>query len=253
MEGSTNILIVDDEPFILDIISQIVEGNGYTAFTATDGEEALDILKAESIDLILADIGMPGMNGYQLYNEIIDEPNWMAIPFIFLTARDFDSDIRYGKELGVDDYLLKPVKAQDIIATIRGSLRRARKRTQIPPPPTPTAAQTPEQMPILEIGILKVSPGQHRAWMDNVALPLSAKEFMVLEYLALRVNTVVSPQDLVKITHNFKTDHTDASNLIRPIIRSIRRKLGYPVGKTGCIQTVRSVGYRLVPPIDTST
>jgi len=100
------------------------------------------------------------------------------------------------------------------------------------------------------VGQLRVEPGQYRAWMNGEELKLSARELELLQYLARRANQVVSPQQLVKVTHELDTDAVDAGNLLRPLIRSLRRKLGYPVGEMGCIENVRGVGYRLVPPDD---
>ena len=86
---------------------------------AKDGIEALTTLRSHTVDLILADIGMPRMNGYQLYDHVAENPQWVMIPFVFLTARALDSDIRYAKELGVDDYLTKPFMPDDLLAAIR--------------------------------------------------------------------------------------------------------------------------------------
>jgi DNA-binding response OmpR family regulator len=194
------------------------------------------------VDLILADIAMPRMNGYQLYERVRENPEWVTIPFVLLTARAMDSDIRYGKELGVDDYLTKPIQPEDLLASVQGKLRRAEQLTQIRTQPAPPVSASQ----VVVVGQLRVDPGQHRAWMKGEELKLSAREFAVLEYLARRPNQVVSPQQLVKVTHQLDTDPGDAGNLLRPLVRSLRRKLGHPVGESGCIENVRGVGYRLV-------
>jgi DNA-binding response OmpR family regulator len=84
--------------------------------------------------------------------------------------------------------------------------------------------------------------------MDGDPLQLSAREFALLEYLAQRANQVISAQELIRVTHELDTDKVEAGTLLRPLIRSLRRRLGYPVGQVGCIENVRGVGYRLVPP-----
>jgi DNA-binding response OmpR family regulator len=236
------ILVVDDQPDLLSNLGLTLESGGYQVLTANDGTEALSILQTQSVDLILADIAMPRMNGYQLYEQVRDNPQWLNIPFLFLTARTLDSDIRYGKELGVDDYLTKPIQPEDLLATVHGKLVRKRQLGNTAPTTSNHNGRT------LVVGSLRIDPEQHRAWLNDQPMQLSAREFTLLEYLARRTNTVVSPQELIRATHNLDTDHEEAGTLLRPLIRSLRRKLGYPVGEIGCIEVVRGVGYRLTPP-----
>lgn len=242
-----SILVVDDEPNLREGLRLTLQKAGYDVFTAADGVEALTVLQSHRVELILADIAMPRMNGYQLYDRVRGNAEWVAIPFIFLTARAMDSDIRYGKELGADDYLTKPVEPADMLAAIQGKLLRARQMADR----TVRAAEPPGLGPrALVVGKLQIDPGQHRVIMGERQIELSAREFVLLEHLARRVNQVVSPQELIRITHGLDTDRVEAGALLRPLIRSVRRKLGYPVGDRGCIENVRGVGYRLVPPED---
>ena len=245
METAVSILVVDDEPGLRDAIRQTLERTGYRVLTASDGEEALAVLHLQSVDLILADVAMPGMNGYQLYERVRESPQWVAIPFIFLTARTMDSDIRYGKELGVDDYLTKPVEPQDLLAAIRGRLRRARQMVE---QFGQLASPSVSKPGLLAVGRLQIDPTQHAVWLDGETIHLSAREFTLLEYLARRAGQVMSPQDLVRATHELDTDHVEAGSLLRPLILSLRRKLGYPIGDMGCIENIRGVGYRLTLP-----
>jgi DNA-binding response OmpR family regulator len=250
-EHEAVILVVDDYPELLDLMKLTLESAGYQALTVWDGSEALEVLRSQPVDLILADIAMPGMNGYQLYEQVRENPDWVLIPFIFLTARSMDSDIRYGKELGVDDYLTKPIQPKDLLAVIQGKLRRARQLSEeIAPwePPAETTQQAQASPTRLSLGRLQIEPGQHRVWLDDEPVILSAREFVLLEYMARRVNQILPPPQLIKITHQIDVDADEAGNLLRPLIRSLRRKLGYPTGQMGCIETIRSVGYRLTPP-----
>jgi CheY-like chemotaxis protein len=130
MKTNISILVVDDEPNFLDNIRLALEAEGYRVLSAGNGVEALAVLHSQLVNLILADIAMPDMNGYQLYERVRERPQWLTIPFVFLTARKLDSDIRYGKELGVDGYLTKPVRAADLLAVVRGKLRRAQQLVQ---------------------------------------------------------------------------------------------------------------------------
>lgn len=144
MDNKALIMVVDDNPEFLDGIQTTLEMEGYRVWTATDGQDALDQLKTAFLgldqegsgqdrlpDLILVDIMMPVMDGYALYEEMRDNPYLNHIPLIFLTAKSNDEDIRYGKELGADDYLTKLASSEDILATIRGKLRRVNRQREL--------------------------------------------------------------------------------------------------------------------------
>jgi DNA-binding response OmpR family regulator len=245
MNTTASILVIDDEPDLLASITLALEAEAYQALTAGNGLEALEILQKQPVNLILADIAMPDMNGYQLYERVRARPEWVTIPFVFLTARAMDSDIRYGKELGVDDYLTKPIRAADLLAVVRGKLRRAQQLAGVNGQRQTTTA-TEERF--LTMARLRLDATQHRVWVDDQELKLSAKEFVLLEYLAQQAGGVVSPPELVQVTHSLTTDPVEAGALLRPLILSLRRKLGLPDGEIGSIENVRGVGYRLVVP-----
>lgn len=246
LREAPSILVADDEPALLENIALLLEAEGYHVLTARDGTEAFKTLQAQPVTLILADIAMPRMNGYQLYERVRQNPDWLSIPFVFLTARTLDSDIRYGKELGVDDYLTKPIEPEDLLAAVQGKIRRARQLRQLVSQPAAPDISTAES---LLVGQLRIEPDQHQVWFGEDELFLSAREFVLLEYLAQRVGQVIGPKELIQVTHGLETDHMEAGSLLRPLVRSLRRKLGYPAGVTGCIVNVRSVGYRLTPPL----
>ncbi len=124
------IIVVEDNPGVLLNIRVTLEYNNYEVKTATNGKEALDILSTlkNLPDLILSDIKMPEMDGYDLLKAVSSNPKWAFIPFIFLSARTSPEDIRFGKMLGVDDYLTKPFKENDLLASIAGKLALTKKR-----------------------------------------------------------------------------------------------------------------------------
>ena len=135
------VMVVDDNPEFLDGITLTLEMEGYQVQTALHGQDALDQLKAAFFregqesggldrlpDLMLVDIMMPVMDGYALYEEMRANPFLNHIPLVFLTAKSADEDIRYGKELGADDYLTKLAPPEDILATVRGKLRRVERQ-----------------------------------------------------------------------------------------------------------------------------
>ncbi len=118
------ILVVDDNHDLVDGIKLTLEMEGFEVLTAFSGQEALQVLEHTIPDLILADIMMPHLDGYELYIRVHRNQLWMKIPFIFLTAKTSDEDVRKGKEMGVDDYITKPFDPQDLVAAIRGKLKR---------------------------------------------------------------------------------------------------------------------------------
>ena len=239
------ILVIDDEPDLLASITLTLEAEAYQVLAAGNGLKALEILQQQPVNLILADIAMPDMNGYQLFERVRARPEWSAIPFVFLTARAMDSDIRYGKELGVDDYLTKPIRSADLLAVVRGKLRRAQQLAEAAAQ-RQTAGAAQERF--LTMQRLRLDTTQHRVWVDTQELKLSAKEFVLLEYLARQAGAVISPQELVQVTHDLTTEPVEAGTLLRPLILSLRRKLGLSDGEIGSIENVRGVGYRLVVP-----
>jgi DNA-binding response OmpR family regulator len=247
MRKDASILVVDDHAAVLESLSLTLEAEGYRVFTACDGIEALAILESQPTNLILADIAMPRMNGYQLLDRVRQKPEWLKIPFVFLTARALDSDVRYGRQLGVDDYLTKPIDPEDVLAVVQGRLLRAHLLAQAASLP---ALPTQPEGQVLTLGRLRVDRAQHRVWLSEKLVRLSAREFIILEHLARQAGQVVTPEALIRLTHGLETNHVEAGTLLRPLIRSIRRKLGYGVGELGCIETVRGVGYLLNPVND---
>jgi len=124
MSELRTILVVDDDLEILDSLADILQLEGFSVLKASSGMQGLDTLREQIPDLIIADVMMPEMNGYHLYQRVRQTPRYLQIPFIFLTAKGEAEDIRFGKELGADDYLLKPIRAENLMAVILGKLRR---------------------------------------------------------------------------------------------------------------------------------
>jgi len=130
MEIRASILIVDDQPALRDNLRLTLELAGYAVATASDGVEAIEILQCRPIDLILADIAMPRMDGYQLCERIHMHRQWMRIPFLFLSARTSEWEIRYGMSLGADDYLAKPIEPEDLLGSVHLQIGRAQQLEQ---------------------------------------------------------------------------------------------------------------------------
>lgn len=256
MQGQPVILVVDDQPELLNGLALTLNAAGYRVLMAEDGHLALERLRSETVDLILADIAMPEMNGYQLFEQARTDPRLVRIPFLFLSARALASDVRYGKTLGADDYLTKPVKPEDLLAAVEGRLRRARQLAAATAADASTARvvapaarrETEPSNGTIVVGSLVIAPAQHRAWLAQRELQLPAREFRLLELLARRAGEVVTPSELMQVSHGITTDDLEASMLLRTLIRQLRRRLGYAVGEMGCVENVRGVGYRLLAP-----
>jgi putative two-component system response regulator len=126
-EERSTILVVEDDPAMMIALRDILEGEGYTVVTASDGRSALQALHVELPSLILSDISMPVMDGIELFEMVRKEPRTAGIPFIFLTARGTSEDVFAGKSLGADDYITKPVTSQQLVAVVRARERRSKE------------------------------------------------------------------------------------------------------------------------------
>ncbi|GEM_PF-206551 len=122
--ADATILVVEDNTMLREGLITMLESDGFRVLYASDGLEALEIMQNEIPDLVLSDIGMPRMDGYSLFDQIREHPRWVAVPFIFLTARDDREDIYLSKRLGAEDYLVKPVSRLELLSTVRARLAR---------------------------------------------------------------------------------------------------------------------------------
>ncbi len=261
MTNQNVILIVDDHPTLLNSLSMTLEHEGFTTVTATDGQDGLAKLQQNEISLILADVAMPNLNGYQFFEMVRKNKKWLHIPFVFLTARSLDSDVRYGKELGADDYLVKPIEPEDLLAVIKGKLKRhlqfkdnrvrhfapVNAHSAVTAAPAHTAIeQIAPQTNVIKFGDIEINPGQHQVWLNAKPIRLSAREFRLLERLLSEPGQLIHTEELLLATHGFETSYQDASNLIRPLIRTLRQKLGLGMTASARIETVRGIGYRFI-------
>jgi putative two-component system response regulator len=126
-EPRSLILLVEDNPVLRDGVQMVLEADGFRVISANHGREALEYMHAECPDLILSDISMPEMDGFALFDAVRARPEWIAIPFIFLSARGGREEVFKGKKLGAEDYLVKPIDSQELVATIRSRLARSQE------------------------------------------------------------------------------------------------------------------------------
>jgi DNA-binding response OmpR family regulator len=189
-----------------------------------DGLEGLHRASESPYDLVVLDIMLPGMNGYRVCSALRAAGN--DVPILMLTAKDGEYDEAEGLDTGADDYLTKPFSYVVLVARIKALLRRR---------------NTGGGAPVITVGELRLDTGARRVEKDGAEVPLTAKEFAVLEQLALRAGEVVSKGQVLEHVWDFA--YEGDPNIVEVYVSALRRKLG-----AGLIRTVRGAGYRLEAP-----
>lgn len=218
------VLIVDDEEDVVEVVSHFLEQEGYSVQKAHDGEEALE--KANSdIDLILLDIMLPGVDGYEVCERLRSRVETETIPIIFLSAKIEEEDQVKGLMLGGDDYLTKPVSPQVIVAHVKAVLRRSGV----------------EESKTLQVDGLTIYEDEYRASLDGKDLGLTLTEFELVRYLVRHPRKAFTRQQLLETI--WKDAMMVTERTVDAHIKNLREKLG---SFARHIQTVRGVGYRFV-------
>jgi DNA-binding response OmpR family regulator len=228
---SRHILIVDDDALMRRSLSFNLEQSGYRTSTAENAEDALSLARRDNPDLVLLDIGLPGMDGLDALRHIKNE---MGTPVIFLTARRRELDEVLGLELGADDYVTKPFDLDVLLARIKVVLRRGAQSG-------PTQAQAQR----LELGDLVIDPAAHTVSLKGELVELSPREFSLLHALALQPNTVISADSL--LAQVWGAEFIGQPQVVYVHIRWLREKLESDPKHPTRILTVRGVGYKLQP------
>jgi DNA-binding response OmpR family regulator len=222
-----HILLVDDDALMRRSLAFNLEQAGYRTSTAEDAETALQLARRDPPDLILLDIGLPGMDGLDALNSFRQDAD---TPIIFVTARRRELDQALGLELGADDYVTKPFDLNVLLARIKAVLRRSERGT----------AAAPER---LEIGDLVIDASAHVATLAGEKLELAPREFALLHALALRAGQVVSVDDL--LAQVWGAEYMGEPQVVYVHIRWLREKLEADSKHPERIVTVRGVGYKL--------
>ena len=226
-----HILIVDDDALMRRSMAFNLEQAGYRASSAASAEDALTVSRINVPDLILLDIGLPGMDGLDALRHFRQQLN---APIIFVTARRRELDEILGLELGADDYITKPFEISVLLAHIKAVLRRA---------DVPTVAAT--QMQSVTVGDLSLDPLAHTVTVAGQPLKLAPREFDLLHALALRPGQVLSTQDL--LSEVWGAEFIGQPQVVYVHIRWLREKIESKSEKPERILTVRGVGYKLIP------
>jgi len=222
----TKILIVDDEKDIVEFIQYNLEQEGFKVITAYNGKEAIEKIK-EIPDLVVLDVMMPGLDGYEVCKKIRAKEKYKNIPILFLTAKSSEQDEVHGLDIGADDYIAKPVSIKKLIARIKSNLRRS------------NVSGNGESINIIEAGPIKIDKEKYVVFLNKNKLVFPRKEFELISYLAEKVGKVI-PRDKILDTI-WGEDVYVGDRTIDVHIRKIREKLG---DYSSLIETVKGVGYR---------
>lgn len=225
------ILIADDEKEIADLIAFHLEKEGYHVMTVWDGQEAVRVAQTESIDLLILDIMMPKMDGYEVARRIREHYN---MPIIFLSAKASDFDKVQGLVIGADDYMTKPYSPIELVARVNAQLRRFMELNQL--------ETNKNHKNNLEYGGLVISPDQRTVTLYGESIQLTPKEFDILYLLASHPRKVYSVENIFQQV--WGEEYYDGGNTVMVHIRTLRKKLRDDhKSKNSFIKTVWGVGY----------
>lgn len=219
------ILIVEDDKHIAKLVKFNLEKSGYECVTATTGETALNVLAEEQIDLVILDIMLPKMDGFEVCKEIKQDKKLSSIPVIMLTAKGEEVDRVLGLELGADDYVVKPFSPRELVLRVKAIMRRGKP-----------GEVTKD---ILSVGRIKINIPEHKVTVDKKEIELTLMEFKLLVTLIQRKGRLQSRDRLLTDVWDIDTEVT--TRTIDTHIKRLRQKLG-KAGKM--IETVRGIGYR---------
>jgi DNA-binding response OmpR family regulator len=229
-ESSGTVLVVDDEPTIVEIVGTYIERAGFEVDRAVDGPEALRQADLRRPDLVVLDVMLPGIDGIEVMRRMQERPG-KRVAVILLTARGEESDRLVGLRHGADDYVVKPFSPAELVARVEAVMRRVA--------PADGGEDAP---PPIEHGPLRVEPATRRAFLDGVELDLTLREFDLLAHLASHPGRVFSRDQLMEAVWEYPF-FTDTST-VTVHIRRLRSKLGDDPADPHHIETVWGVGYR---------
>jgi DNA-binding response OmpR family regulator len=229
--GAGRVLVVDDEPTIVEIVGRYLERAGYETAGAGDGFEALESAAVERPDLVVLDLMLPGIDGIEVMRRLRELPG-PPLAVILLTARGEESDRLVGLRQGADDYVVKPFSPAELVARVGAVLRRTR------PPES-------DDEPPIEVGPLRVEPATRRVFLDRDEVQLTMREFDLLAFLAANPGRVYSRDQLMESV--WGEPYFEDTSTVTVHIRRLRAKLGDDPSEPRFIETVWGVGYRLRP------
>jgi two-component system alkaline phosphatase synthesis response regulator PhoP len=224
--GNTKVVVIEDEPDILEVIQHNLSREGFKVVPCSDGAEGLKAVQNEAPAIVLLDLMLPGMDGLEICRSLKMDTVTQHIPIVMITAKAEESDIVLGLGLGADDYITKPFRPRELVARVKAVLRRV----------PPGASAGPERL--VRSG-LTVDAVRHQVMVDDSEVKLTATEFRLLHFIASHPGRVFTRDQLVH--RAIGEDAVVVDRNIDVHVRSIRQKLGR---YRAMIETVRGVGYR---------
>jgi two-component system, OmpR family, response regulator ResD len=228
---TATVLVVDDEPTIVEIVGRYMERAGFETYTAGDGYKALDAASEHRPDLVVLDVMLPGIDGIEVM-ERLQEREGPPIAVILLTARGEESDRLVGLRHGADDYVVKPFSPAELVARVEAVLRR-------------TTPPRPEDQPPIVHGPLRVEPASRRVFLDGLEIMLTMREFDLLAFFAENPGRVFSRDQLMESV--WGEPWFDDTSTVTVHVRRLRAKLDDDPAEPRFIETVWGVGYRFQP------
>lgn len=228
--ASAKILIVEDDPNLLATLKYNLNRESYDVITAVDGAQALELAHKDKPDLIVLDLMLPKLSGYEVCRILRKD---MTVPILMLTAKTEEVDKVVGLEIGADDYVTKPFSMRELLARIRAMLRRA----EMSRPQTITESET------LKINDLEIDVARHRVFLKGAELGLSPKEFDLLSFLGRNKGFVFNREQLLEKVWGY--DYAGDTRTVDVHIRWLRRKIENNPANPNRLVTVRGAGYKL--------
>jgi two-component system response regulator ResD len=228
---ATRVLVVDDEPMVRDVLARYLEQAGFDISTADDGEQALSVFGETRPDLVLLDLMLPRIDGFEVFRRMRAAS---STPVIMLTARGEETDRVVGLELGADDYVTKPFSPREVVARVQAVLRR-----------TNHAEDEDEGLGVLEFGSIAIDEPRREVTVRGTAVRLTRKEFDLLAYLARRPGVTLTRTRLLEEVWDFAWDGDTATVTVH--IRRLREKIEDDPSAPVHLVTVWGVGYRFEP------
>jgi len=224
------ILVVDDEPAIVDAVAYALRREGFDVETAGDGREALEAARAVPYDVLVLDLMLPGMSGLDVCRSLRAESD---VPIVMLTARDAEIDRVVGLELGADDYVTKPFSVAELVSRVRAILRRR------------DLDRAPALGTLISAGDLELDLVRHRVRVDGREVDLTPSELSLLSLLAREPDRVFTRREIMQ--HLWDSTYVGDERACDIHVSNLRRKIEHDPARPERLLTVRSVGYKLVP------
>lgn len=236
--ATQTILTIDDEEHILELLRYNLEKNAYKVLQADSGESGLKLLKDHEVDMILLDLMLPGIDGYEVLRRIRSDESYKKIPVIMLTARNEEIDTVLGLEMGADDYLSKPFGTHELIARMKAVFRRTGS--------TKTESQNTEESEFVEdvltVEGMTINRSTHEVVVEDMKVELPLKEFELLYLLAKNRGRVFDREYLLEKIWGY--DYYGETRTVDVHIRNLRKKLEKDDKNPVYIKTIRGVGYK---------